>query len=1072
MRKVLGASIGVGVLLVAAGLGALLLRNPEPPPPAPAPTSTPQPTVVAPPVPKPEPEPEPKKALPIRGTVIGITGPVQGARVLATNGDGNPAPTCGALSRNLGFGDDRLFTQCMDEVAGAVLQRILAEEGADPGYEERVTGEDGTFEFQYDPQGDVTLWVFGPHGAAIHPNVRAVPEGLQLPLATGLYLEGQVVDERRRPLVGARVRAMSLSPTRFFDGQTTEGGRYRIGPLPRAEYLLAFTMEGQVPTLLDPARAHRRPVVLTAPRQVQGRVMSNGAPIANAEVLLTPLPDDKGDTWEATSPSQTQRTDARGRFHFDELSAHRFGLSVSHGDRHALEDIDLRGPRPAPEVTLKPGSALMVEGRVLGTEGALIGTATLTLQPSRGTPRRFTAHHGFEGRFQVGPVKPGTYHFTVSAPDHLDSHSAPRTLKPGQGPLDFTLEKAPVVSGVLVDEQGAPLPDISIQVSTTSGPVTTNEHGAFVTTVPSPGSVVLTNGPGEGVFAGQRLTVQAPASNLRWVLKQGARVRGKVLDEEGQPLEGVTVLAWREDDTRSARPSLPTNSNGLFQLTGLKPGRFVLEALVETEGTRRVASRAVDVGEGEPTQVELTLEAGASLSGLLVDDEGHPVHGARVCGRTIPEARPAWRRDAPSADLPSCVDSNAEGRFAWRHLPPGAVDVSVVQWGARLDAGRSTGGRQVNDALRVQVGASDLRLVVIPAGVVKGRVLGPDGAPLKEFQVLGEDLVSPQGTFVLPRDVLSRDPVRIAAPGMTTVTRDVVFREPSGVVNLGDVRMTPGLRVVGRVLDDATSEPLSEAVVIPASEPIPGALDRELHRPGATKTDSRGRFEFLQVDTSPRLLQVEADGHLRHQELLKTPPRQELVVRLTKASLVKLKVIDAKGEPGLAEVFFDREGDDLSRDPVRMGDARNGSQVELRPGTYRVQALGVGETPARFAPQRLQVPRGGTVDLTLRAVREGATLELDLKNQAPRSTYLLPLGGPFSPRMLDADFTLRSRALPQGPSSRGTSLVFDTLPPGKLTLLIVESGGRGYHVEELDIPAKGTVKHAVTPAWRPRVLPD
>ncbi|MCE9668600.1 carboxypeptidase-like regulatory domain-containing protein [Myxococcus stipitatus] len=1079
MRKALGASVGVGVLLVAAGLGSLLVGC-HGAPPSVEQSATPQATAPATPAPIiAEAVPEPKEpSTSIQGVVIGPMGPVPNARITATYtvpSQTLSTLTCGNLSKSRM--DSLPFTQCPSDVASVVLERILAHEGAAEAQSETESAEDGTFTLPHVSTGPVTLWVIGPHGAAMRPGVVRGTSALQLPLEPGQYLEGQVVDETGAPQVGARVTAMHLGTTRFFDTRTQEGGRYRLGPLPKAEYLLAFAMEGRPPTLRHPEQAGRRPVVLATPRRVQGRVTDGGEPVANATVQLRhdPAHDEAG--WETASPDQKQLTDDQGRFTFEDLTPHRFQLSVSHGGRHALGDVDLGGPRPVPEVALKLGTALMLEGDVRNEEGTLLATATATLRSHDPKAARPPSLLVSRGHYRVGPVKPGTWHLTVSAPGYRSAEYPARKLALGQRPLDVTLAKATDlrISGWLVDAQDVPLEAVPIHVSSTGETVTTDAQGRFTATVPTAGSVVLTAGTEGTVSAGQTLTVQAPASELRWVLRQGARVRGRVLGEKGQNLYRLSVRVWREGDTRSPIQSTLTNSLGLFQLTGLNAGRHVIEVIDRSDGMERTASRAVVLGEREQAEVELQLEAGPSLSGLVVDAQGTPLPGAEVCARTPPEARPSWRRDAASPTDASCLSSDAQGRFAWSHLPSGEVELDVDKPGFRLVPPRSSGGEPAGQGLRVPVGATDVRLVLAASGVVKGRVLGPDGAPLPRFQVLGEEVVSPQGTFIVPREAVSQGTLDIAASGLTTLTRRADFRRETDVVDLGDLRMSGGRRVRGRVLDAKTSEPIRDAVVIPSREPIRERLDTQHHRPGATETDSDGAFEFVRPDDLPLLLHVEADGYPRHRQVLGPRQEKDLTVRLEKLASVQVDVIDSKGQPGVANLFFDREGDtlDLHRAPVRMADARAGVRVDLEPGTYRVQAVGTGDAPDRFAPQRLNVPRGGGARLTLRALREGATLELTVKNGYPRSTYLLPLGRPFSPSMLDEDFSLRSRALPESPRAAGTTMqTFQSLPPGKLTLLVVEDQGRGYHVEELDIPARGTVKRTVTAVWRPRVFPQ
>ena len=114
----------------------------------------------------------------------------------------------------------------------------------------------------------------------------------------------------------------------------------------------------------------------------------------------------------------------------------------------------------------------------------------------------------------------------------------------------------------------------------------------------------------------------------------------------------------------------------------------------------------------------LAADAGSAvIRGLVVDDTGTPIANAEVMARaSLPQARQRL------------VVTGADGRFEFRDLPHLSIGL-----GARKDGYASTlGHREVHR--QVAIGPRPLQegieLVLVRAGVITGRVVGPDGEPV------------------------------------------------------------------------------------------------------------------------------------------------------------------------------------------------------------------------------------------------------------------------------------------------------------------------------------------------------
>jgi len=117
-----------------------------------------------------------------------------------------------------------------------------------------------------------------------------------------------------------------------------------------------------------------------------------------------------------------------------------------------------------------------------------------------------------------------------------------------------------------------------------------------------------------------------------------ATVQGTITSELGEPLAGVTVYAY---DLRLGYEIGISGADGGYSIDGLEPGLHRLRALPPT-GMNRVArvspsessfcdGELVLLGEGESVGgVDVSLPAGALISGSLQDLRSEPVEGATV----------------------------------------------------------------------------------------------------------------------------------------------------------------------------------------------------------------------------------------------------------------------------------------------------------------------------------------------------------------------------------------------------------------------------------------------------------
>ncbi len=197
-------------------------------------------------------------------------------------------------------------------------------------------------------------------------------------------------------------------------------------------------------------------------------------------------------------------------------------------------------------------------------------------------------------------------------------------------------------------------------------------------------------------------------------------IRGKVLNPEGQPLAGATVMArpGEPESTKAASPATSrTDETGAFLLEGLSGETF--RVFVRAEGYAPAFFPEVPAG----ARLTVRLAKGLSLHGRLLDrSTGRPAGGATV--RVCPEA--AWRQFGRAV----CIEarSGEDGSFTVPGIPPSDQHLEAVAPGyglARREVPFGRGG-----------GPQTLEWFLDPGAAVGGRVLDASGQPVAGAEVV------------------------------------------------------------------------------------------------------------------------------------------------------------------------------------------------------------------------------------------------------------------------------------------------------------------------------------------------
>jgi len=525
-------------------------------------------------------------------------------------------------------------------------------------------------------------------------------------------------------------------------------------------------------------------------------------------------------------------------------------------------------------------------------------------------------------------------------------------------------------------------------------------------------------------FTAQGLRQDSPAVGPR------ASVSGRVLDERGEPLAGVEVLASRAETHDSAALDARVNRSLVSRASSAADGRFTFDSL--EPGKLRLALRAAPFAPLDPREIQLPAGAaldlgdismgrGMLLAGRVVDADGRPVDAAEIFLVTTPLVGPVHRLGALAA-TPLCL-SDAAGRFETPCVAFGRATLLV-----RSHAGPETSFEIEVDAAHRDLGRLELQL---PRGTeITGEVLEfdpatmagltviaiPDGGPqwFAQTNPPGADLgwlagieradVGPTGQFTLGPLARGRAyGLRVLGPSRTFVDEGPDRRDPWAPWALApsgarDVELTylPGCRLEFEVVDSATGASIERFRLrldgLVPSEPLrhgrskPTALDDEAQsffpggrvslrdlrpiRPGVSVDPSRPTAEAELIVEAPGYDSVRMPG-LR----LEPGARLDLgMVRLRPVAILEVRVIDSTTQAALSGARVQLDADH----PARVfGRVRSVGESDPQ-GIARLTSLAtplatISVSRSGFAPRQVAAPgevRHGAAALEIALVPE------------------------------------------------------------------------------------------------------
>jgi len=629
-----------------------------------------------------------------------------------------------------------------------------------------------------------TGYLYKPEGALpIDVEAGKTLEGVDFTLEKGAEITGFVRDEGGAPIAGANAIAISsqiiqqtmrrVNTGMFNDldpsnGRTDETGAFTIrGVEYENEYRVIAQANGYASGATEPFTVARgttpQPLTITL---IKGSAISgiakkeDGSPAGEIELLLFP---DSGENWSVFTGPRGTRTAGDGTFKFENVSSGAYWIRTD-------------------------------------------GAGAISMFGARGRQRESASV-----RVEVDGKN------DITGVEIIVSGSAAPAEESGQG----------TIKGSVIKEDGTPAADVRVEGRAVGNPgrsygATTADDGTFELDELRGPVFDLTVSSDLGIAKQQAVPV---GTTVTLKLTPPSSLSGYVVDLAGEPVVAARVRLTNQDDAGKvssfvtlmqgmlgAEPGgQSTDANGHFEFTKLAPGEYVVKAQSASKGTAE--SDAIYLGAGQEYDgIQIVLNPGVTVSGLVVGGAGEPVQGATVQLAPVSQdlAANLVSEFMPPGILKTAgtTSSNASGEFTLNQVAPGTY---------RLVVSHGSYAKSVVAGFSVEPGRdiTGYRVTLGKGGEARGTFM-MDGKPQPNAMIV---MLSEAGVELAQTDSQGRFQVS----GLTTGPHMIAAFDPSRIASMGE-----GMQFNPEVVDIADGETADIALGGSGGVEVTGAINGDL----------------------------------------------------------------------------------------------------------------------------------------------------------------------------------------------------------------------------------------------------
>ncbi|MCP5065314.1 MAG: carboxypeptidase regulatory-like domain-containing protein [bacterium] len=655
-----------------------------------------------------------------------------------------------------------------------------------PAHAETKTDTKGKFTTESVPPGSITVVVRAPgYSQALRPSL-ATPTGasgglITIRLRTAPAIKGQVVDAAGVGVGGARIALMdqSDSETGFFARQFVEtdaGGHFAVTSPPDATRLMAIVAAAGYPTLVeqvDPAKGAVR-LVLRGGATLTIHMISSDTGESIEGAHISAMFSDTNRMGGDGGNLVTGVTDARGRvelqarpgympmmfFRHDEIGTNVFMPQMSMGGAGQAMTAFIQGPK---EVKLVKGSnkvelrvpvGMTIKGRVTDANGAPIESVQMGVA-GFGLGGGARAVTDADGLYELtGVLRMPALMMQAKRSGYVQDLRS-QTLMIGNDSSneithDMTMRRAASVEGRVVDATGKGIAGAEVRLeSVTEGndpmmgmirggamKAITNGQGTYRvdTVMPDAEYRALARADGFVVAVGTQFRVVGAKHTDAGpvVLGRGVELILEVIGPTGTSIEGADVDVHFEakdgihfspmDQWRSFSRG-KTDGQGRYVIRDLSNGKVTATVTHDEYAVAR-GIRVIDPAQRDDSNLQLRMQKGQLMRGVVLDDSRRPVAGARVSVTASSRGDDPRQTVVPSQAATSLDD----GSFVLRGI---ATDVEL-----RVHV-YAEGYRLLNQVLEPPYG--DIRLEIIQVDpAIQARIDAANEELMGLYRQIGE----------------------------------------------------------------------------------------------------------------------------------------------------------------------------------------------------------------------------------------------------------------------------------------------------------------------------------------------
>jgi hypothetical protein len=759
------------------------------------------------------------------------------------------------------------------------------------------------------------------------PTRRSIPTGGRVDLYAfpGATLTGVVRDDQGGGLAGAAVRAegeirgwSGMSPVVVADAN----GRFELTGLSAGTFRVVARHPEFAPTWVSGVTLERGAetdveVVLRRGAAVSGRLVAGEDQPVRGRVGVQET-DERPVPRLDDALSGEAGPDGRFRVMLPPGS-HTLAVVAPGYTPRSVDTVVGTGGAPVDlgDIAVEPG--LVIRGRVRDKAGLPIAESqawgSMPRMMGGGGSGPSEARGEADGTFLLAGLTAGLYRVSVRARGYAEQV---KQVEAGTN-TEFVLDRAGSISGLVVDDSGAPVESFRIVARplremgpTSPSPKMDNSSGSdgrfLLEDVPEGTWVVEASAPdrANGVASDVRVAAGSSVDVGRIRLTSGGVVRGLVLDTAGAVVPGATVTIQASGQAFWGRGGGEGVSDpaGSFEIRGVSPGTVEVIAEHQSYATGRATRVEVDPTRG-PAEARIVMTQGGRIEGRVLRRDGSGV----VAMVHAASAGPGGRR-GPTAD--ASVNTGPDGTFVIEHAPAGRTHIAVMTGSAGVMESRHMREVEVREGETTSVEFVSREILVTghvtragaPAPGIQLRLMGAQGGRMMMsaggFGALSAPPTGPQrltgvtdegGAFALLVNEPGKHFVNAStADGRVNLpAREVEIPDTDGYVL--DLAFS-GQTVTGIVLDRETEQPLSNANV--------GARPRETGARGGTSgmTGPDGRF-VLELEPGDYRLHARAEGYAAEVTDLTVGSggAADLRLPLSRGGLISGRIVDVASRP-------------------------------------------------------------------------------------------------------------------------------------------------------------------------------